>query len=130
MAKKNNRDVAILNSIQKVQFRDDLKEVHTGDTVSVYVKIVEGNKTRVQRFDGIVLRVRGSGLGKTFTIRKESSGIGVEETFPFHSPLIVKIDIIRHGKVRRAYISYMRKRSGKLARIKSKTSKKETPKSK
>ena len=74
----------------------------------------------------MVLRVRGKGLGKTFTIRKESYGIGVEETFPYHSPLIVKIDVQKHGKVRRSYITYMRHRSGKFAKIKTKTVSKET----
>ena len=122
--KKSNTE--ILNSIQKAQLRDDLPEIHTGDTVSVYLKIIEGAKTRAQRFDGIVLRVRGKGLGKTFTIRKESYGIGVEETFPYNSPLIVKIDVQKHGKVRRSYITYMRQRSGKFAKIKTKTVKKET----
>jgi large subunit ribosomal protein L19 len=123
MAKSTKSNATILNNIQKAQLREDLPEIHTGDTVSVYLKIVEGAKTRAQRFDGVVLRVRGSGLGKTFTIRKESYGIGVEETFPYNSPLIVKIDVQKHGKVRRSYISYMRKRSGKFARIKTKTTK-------
>ena len=122
--KKNN--TKILNLIQKAQLRDDLPEIHAGDTVSVFLKIIEGAKTRAQRFDGIVLRVRGKGLGKTFTIRKESYGIGVEETFPYNSPLIVKIDVQKHGKVRRSYITYMRQRSGKFAKIKTKTVKKET----
>lgn len=122
---KNSRDQLILNAIQKAQLRDDLPEIAVGDTVSAYVKIVEGAKTRVQRFDGIVLRVHGTGLGKSFTIRKESYGVGVEESFPYHSPLIVKIDVIKHGKVRRAYITYMRKRSGKLARIKERSAKKD-----
>ncbi len=108
----------ILNQLEKTQMRDDLPEFRSGDTISVHVKVTEGNKTRVQRFDGIVLKVTGKGLSKSFTIRKESSGIGVEETFSYHSPLIVKIDINRRGKVRRAYISYMRERSGKSARIK------------
>lgn len=120
---KNSRDQMILNAIQKAQLRDDLPTITTGDSISVYVKIVEGTKTRVQRFDGVVLRVHGSGLGTMFTIRKESYGIGVEESFPYHSPLIVKIDVHKHGKVRRAYITYMRKRSGKLARIKEKVKK-------
>jgi len=122
--KKNN--TKILDLIQKAQLRDDLPEIHAGDTVSVFLKIIEGAKTRAQRFDGIVLRVRGKGLGKTFTIRKESYGIGVEETFPYNSPLIVKIDVQKHGKVRRSYITYMRQRSGKFAKIKTKTVKKET----
>ncbi|MDE7433598.1 MAG: 50S ribosomal protein L19 [Mycoplasmoidaceae bacterium] len=111
----------IIKQLERAQMRDDLPEFRSGDTISVYVKVIEGNKTRIQRFDGIVLKVTGKGLSKTFTIRKESSGIGVEETFSYHSPLIVKIDVMKHGKVRRAYISYMRERSGKSARIKSAT---------
>ena len=113
-------DTAILNAIEKSQIRTDLPEIHAGDTVSVHVKIVEGTKTRVQRFDGIVLKLRGKGLSTTFTIRKDSHGVGVEETFQYHSPLIIKIDVLKHGKVRRAYISYIRERSGKSARIKTK----------
>jgi large subunit ribosomal protein L19 len=118
MAKLNK--AAILKTLENSQTRNDLPDFRSGDTLSVYVKIVEGNKTRVQRFDGIVLRVTGKGLSKSFTIRKESSGVGVEETFSYHSPLIVKIEVMKHGKVRRAYISYMRQRSGKSARIKTK----------
>ncbi|MDR0739388.1 MAG: 50S ribosomal protein L19 [Mycoplasmataceae bacterium] len=111
---------AIIQRIEKSQMREDLPEFRAGDTVSVHIKIVEGNKTRVQRFDGIVLKITGKGLSRTFTVRKESSGIGAEETFSYHSPLIVKIDVLKRGKVRRAYISYMRGRSGKSARIKTK----------
>ncbi|MDR1991759.1 MAG: 50S ribosomal protein L19 [Mycoplasmataceae bacterium] len=109
---------AIIRRIERAQMREDLPEFRAGDTVSVHVKIVEGNKTRVQRFDGIVLKITGKKLSRTFTIRKESNGVGVEETFSYHSPLIVKIEVVKKGKVRRAYISYMRKRSGKSARIK------------
>ncbi|MDE6477131.1 MAG: 50S ribosomal protein L19 [Mycoplasmoidaceae bacterium] len=116
---KKINSTQILKQLEKTQMRDDLPEFRSGDTISVHVKVTEGNKTRVQRFDGIVLKVTGKGLSKSFTIRKESSGVGVEETFSYHSPLIVKIDVVKHGKVRRAYISYMRQRSGKSARIKS-----------
>ncbi len=126
MSSNKNNNVVILKSIQKAQLRDDLPEIHPGDTISVYLKIIEGAKTRAQRFDGIVLRIRGTGLGKTFTIRKESYGIGVEETFPYNSPLIVKIEVQKRGKVRRSYITYMRNRSGKFANIKTKATKKET----
>lgn len=123
MAKLKNTN-QILDAIQKTQMRDDLPSFGSGDTISVHVKITEGSKTRVQRFEGVVLRVRGSGLGKTFIIRKDSYGIGVEETFSYHSPLIVKILVLKHGKVRRAYISYMRGLSGKSARIKTRIVKK------
>jgi large subunit ribosomal protein L19 len=118
MAIKLNKG-ALLNSIERTQIRDDLSQFGPGDTVAVHIKITEGNKTRVQKIDGIVLKVSGKGLSKTFVIRKESSGVGVEETFSYHSPLIIKIDVLKKGKVRRAYISYMRQRSGKSAKIKS-----------
>jgi large subunit ribosomal protein L19 len=120
MATKLNKHV-LLHNIERAQMREDLIDFGPGDTIAVHIKITEGNKTRVQRMDGIVLKVSGKGLSKTFTIRKDSSGVGVEETFSYHSPLIVKIDLIRKGKVRRAYISYMRERSGKSAKIKSAT---------
>lgn len=115
--KINNQ--AIIDDIEKAQIRTDLPKFNVGDSISVYVKIVEGAKTRVQRIDGLVLRIKGRGLSKSFILRKISSGVGVEETFQINSPLIVKIDITRKGKVRRAYISYMRNRFGKSARIKS-----------
>ncbi len=126
MASQKKRNTVILNAIQKAQLREDLPEIHPGDTISVFEKIVEGSKTRLQRNDGIVLRIRGKGLSKTFTIRKESYGIGVEKTFHYNSPLIVRIEINKLGKVRRAYLTYMRNRSGKLAHIKEKTVKKNT----
>ncbi|MDR0825635.1 MAG: 50S ribosomal protein L19 [Mycoplasmataceae bacterium] len=117
--KKLNK-AAIIKRIENAQMRNDLPNFKAGDTVSVHTKIVEGNKTRVQRFDGVVIKITGKNLSKAFTIRKDASGVGVEATFPFHSPLIVKIDVIKHGKVRRAYLTYMRERSGKSARIKTK----------
>ncbi|GHU31692.1 50S ribosomal protein L19 [Bacilli bacterium] len=117
--KKLNK-AAIIKRIENAQMRNDLPNFKAGDTVSVHTKIVEGNKTRVQRFDGVVIKITGKNLSKAFTVRKDASGVGVETTFPFHSPLIVKIDVVKHGKVRRAYLTYMRERSGKSARIKTK----------
>ena len=98
--------------------RNDLPELKAGMTIRVDVKIKEGNKERIQAFEGIVIKVQGSGIGETFTVRKLSSGVGVERTFPINSPLIDKITIIRVGKVRRAKLYYLRSRSGKSARIK------------
>ncbi len=89
-----------------------------GDTVAVHYKIVEGNKERIQIFKGDVIQISGSGATKTFTVRKISSGIGVERIFPFASPAIVKIDVLKHGKVRRKRLFYLRDRIGKAARIK------------
>ena len=117
MAKLNKQ--TLINSLERAQMRNDLPVFRAGDSVVVHSKIIEGNKTRVQKFDGIVLRMSGKNLSKSFIVRKESNGVGVEQAFAYHSPLIVKIDVLKKGKVRRAYISYMRHRSGKSARIKT-----------
>ena len=108
----------LVNEITKSQMRTDLPEIKAGMTIRVDVKIKEGNKERIQAFEGIVIKVQGSGIGETFTVRKLSSGVGVERTFPINSPLIDKITVIRVGKVRRAKLYYLRPRSGKSARIK------------
>ena len=108
----------LVNEITKSQMRNDLPEIKAGMTIRVDVKIKEGNKERIQAFEGIVIKVQGSGIGETFTVRKISSGVGVEITFPINSPLIDKITVIRVGKVRRAKLYYLRSRSGKSARIK------------
>jgi large subunit ribosomal protein L19 len=109
---------ALINELEQAQMRTDLPYFVPGDTIAVFLKITEGSKSRIQRLDGIVIKKTGKKISQTFTIRKESSGVGVEQTFSFHSPLIVKIEIQRKGKVRRAYLSYLRQRSGKSARIK------------
>lgn len=108
----------LVNEITKAQMRTDLPELKSGMTVKVDVKIKEGNKERIQAFEGLVIKVQGSGIGTTFTVRKLSSGVGVERTFPLHSPVIDKITVLRVGKVRRAKLYYLRGRSGKSARIK------------
>ena len=108
----------LVNEITKNQMKTDLPDLRPGMTVRVDVRIKEGDKSRIQAFEGVVIRIQGSGIGETFTVRKLSSGIGVERTFPIHSPLIDKIAIIRVGKVRRARLYYLRGRSGKSARIK------------
>lgn len=108
----------IITDIEKTQLKTDIPVFGSGDTVEVWTNITEGAKTRTQKFEGVVMRRKGKGLSETFLVRKESSGVWVEESFLIHSPLIESIIVKRRGKVRRAYISYMRKRSGKSARIK------------
>ena len=108
----------LVNEITKVQMRSDLPELRPGQTVRVDVKIKEGDKSRIQAYEGIVVKVQGSGIGQTFTVRKISSGVGVERTFPVHSPIIDKITVVRRGKVRRAKLFYLRQRSGKSAKLK------------
>jgi len=98
--------------------RKDLPDVRVGQTVKVDVRIKEGDKSRIQAFEGVVTSVKGSGIGRSFTVRKLSSGVGVERTFPFNSPIIDKITVLRQGKVRRAKLFYLRNRSGKAARLK------------
>ena len=108
----------LVEEIAASQLRNDLPEFSSGDEVKVSVKIIEGAKTRIQNFQGVVICRRGGGVSETFTVRKMSSGIGVERTFPLHSPSIAGIEVVRRGKVRRNKITYIRKRSGKAARIK------------
>ena len=102
------------------QQRTDYPVFNTGDRVKVHVRVIEGNKERIQPFEGDVISLRGDGNNKTFTVRKISSGVGVERIFPFNSPKIAQIDVVRQGKVRRAKLYYLRNLSGKAARIKSK----------
>lgn len=108
----------IVNEITARQLRKDVPEFKGGDTVKVSVRIIENNKERIQVFQGVVMQRRGSGVSETFTVRKISSGVGVERTFPVHSPAIAKIEVVKRGKVRRSRITYLRNRSGKAARIK------------
>ncbi len=109
----------LIKEINARQLRQDIPEFSSGDTVRVYVRIIENKKERNQAFEGVVIMRRGGGVSETFTVRKISSGIGVERTFPVNSPSIAKIEVLRHGKVRRNKITYMRNLSGKAARIKS-----------
>ncbi len=106
-----------IRDIEKDQLREDLPDFGPGDTIRVHFKIKEGEKERVQIFQGVVLQRRGEGINHTFTVRKISDGIGVERIFPFHSPFIESIDVVRRGKVRRAKLFYLRKRRGKATRI-------------
>ena len=100
--------------------RDDIPDFGPGDTLKVHVRVVEGNRERVQVFQGAVIRRQGSGLQETFTVRKVSFGVGVERTFPVHSPIVAKIEVVSRGDVRRAKLYYLRDRVGKAAKIKEK----------
>ena len=108
----------IVNEVTARQLKKDVPAFSSGDTIKVYVRIIENNKERIQVFQGVVMQRRGSGVSETFTVRKISSGVGVERTFPVHSPVLSKIELVKRGKVRRSRITYLRKRSGKAARIK------------
>ena len=108
----------IVNEVTARQLKKDVPDFSSGDTVKVYVRIIENNKERIQVFQGVVMQRRGSGVSETFTVRKISSGVGVERTFPVNSPVISKIELVKRGKVRRSRITYLRNRSGKAARIK------------
>ncbi|MFN8190447.1 MAG: 50S ribosomal protein L19 [Nocardioidaceae bacterium] len=110
-----NKVIAELGNASK---RDDIPDFRAGDTVKVHVKVVEGNRSRVQIFQGVVIRVQGSGVGRSFTVRKVSFGVGVERTFPLHSPIFEKIEIVTRGDVRRAKLYYLRNLRGKAAKIK------------
>jgi large subunit ribosomal protein L19 len=107
----------IIDVIEREQMRSDIPDFASGDTLRVHVKVVEGGKERIQVFEGVVIRRSHGGLRETFTVRKVSQGIGVERTFPVHSPMLDKIELSRRGKVRRAKLYYLRERSGKSARI-------------
>ena len=108
----------IIRSIEKAQLRTDLPKFNIGDTVRVFVKVVEGSRERLQAFEGTVMAKRNGGIRETFTVRRVSYGIGVERTFPLHSPRVDHIEVIRRGKVRRAKLYYLRSLQGKAAKIK------------
>ena len=109
----------ILDQITMDYKKEDIPAFNVGDTLRVHVKIIEGQRERIQVFEGYVLKKQHGGINETFTVRKLSNGIGVEKTFPLHSPKIEKIELVKKGKVRRAKLNYMRERTGKAARIKS-----------
>ena len=108
----------IINALTKDQIRTDLPELVVGNNVKVYQKVVEGNRTRTQMFEGTIIKKQGSGIGATFTVRRLASGVGVEKTWPVNSPIIEKIEVSRKGKVRRARLFYFRERVGKAAKVK------------
>ena len=108
----------LIEKITKEYMKNDVPEFRPGDTVKVYVRIKEGEKERLQVFEGLVIKRRGGGISETFTVRKNSYGVGVERTFPIHAPIISKIEVVRKGIVRRAKLNYIRTLSAKAARIK------------
>ncbi len=111
----------IIRAIEQQQIRDDIPEFNVGDNVKVHYRITEGNRERIQVFQGDVIRRHGESSRETFTVRKVSFSIGVERTFPLHSPKIDKIEVVRHGRVRRAKLYYLRNKVGKAAKIKEKS---------
>jgi len=111
----------IIRSIESAQLRTDIPAFNVGDTVRVFVKVVEGTRERLQAFEGVVIARRNGSVRETFTVRRTSYGVGVERTFPLHSPRLDHIDVVRRGKVRRAKLYYLRNLSGKAAKVKDKT---------
>ena len=109
----------IIKKIEEEQLKKDVPQFRVGDTVKVYGKIKEGNRERIQVFEGVVLKKQGGSNRATFTVRKTSNGIGVEKTWPLYSPLVEKVEVVRQGKVRRAKLNYLRGRSGKAAKVKA-----------
>ncbi len=114
--------MGLVEKIEAAQLKSDRPDLRPGDTIEVSVRVIEGDKERQQKFRGEVINVRGSGLRKSFTVRKTSEGIGVERTFPLHGPSIADIKVLKHSKVRRAKLFYLRGRSGKAARLSEKRS--------
>ncbi len=113
----------IIDELEKPYMEKEIPDVNPGDTVKVFVRIVEGNKERIQAFEGTIIKKHGSGINKTITVRKIFQGVGVERVFLIHSPRIEKINIVRRGDVKRAKLYYLRERSGKATRIKEKIEK-------
>ncbi|QXD17261.1 50S ribosomal protein L19 [Rhodocaloribacter litoris] len=107
----------MMKLVEATQLRDDIPDFAPGDTVNVHVRVIEGDKERIQQFQGVVIAFKGSGARRTFTVRKVSNGVGVERIFPLYSPKLAKIEVVRHGRVRRAKLYYLRERRGKSARI-------------
>lgn len=108
----------LIKAIESEQLRNDIPDFNVGDTIKVHVKVKEGNRERIQVYEGVVMKRQGGGLSETFTVRRISYGVGVERTFPLHSPKFDRIEVVRKGKVRRAKINYLRGRVGKRAKIK------------
>ena len=108
----------IIKSIEHEQLKNKIPDLKVGDTVRVHQRIKEGNRERIQVFEGTVIKKQNGGLRETFTVRKSSNGVGVEKTWPIHSPHVVKVEVIRQGKVRRAKLNYLRDRVGKAAKVK------------
>jgi len=112
--------VDLIKSVEAEQMKQDLPSFSPGDTVKVHYRVTEGGRDRIQVYEGVILQRQGGGMGESFTVRRVSYGVGVERTFPLHSPKVTKIEVVRRGKVRRARLYYLRERIGKRARIKEK----------
>ncbi len=110
----------IIKKIEDAQLKAEVADFRVGDTIKVYAKIKEGNRERIQVFEGTVIKRQNGGARETFTVRKFSNGVGVEKSWPLHSPIVEKIEVVRHGKVRRAKLYYLRERVGKAAKVKEK----------
>ena len=110
----------VIDALAQQSVRSDIPEFRPGDTLKVHVRVIEGNRSRVQVFQGVCIRLQGSGVGRTFTVRKISFGVGVERTFPLHTPIIEKVEVVTRGDVRRAKLYYLRNLRGKAAKIKEK----------
>ena len=115
----------IISELEKEQLRTDLPALEVGDSVRVFVKVIEGNRERLQNFEGVVIKIQGGGVRKSFTVRRISYGVGVERTFPYNSPRIGRIELVRHGVVRRAKLFYLRDLSGKAAKIRERIEEKD-----
>src|SRR5215212_4379292 len=120
MQERKGRSMNSTDVVERPFLRDDLPDFRPGDTVRVHVRVVEGERERIQIFEGIVIRRRGSRLSETFTVRKVSFGVGVERTFPVHSPMIARVEVATRGDVRRAKLYYLRSRVGRKAKVKEK----------
>ena len=110
----------LIQELTKEQLRDDMPDFRAGDTVRVHVRVVEGTHERIQLFEGVVIKKKGTGIGATYTVRKIASGVGVEKSYLLHSPLVEKVEVVKRGKVRRNYLTFLRDRFGKSARLVSK----------
>jgi large subunit ribosomal protein L19 len=119
-AKKADNMASLLDGVNATSLRTDVPAFRPGDTVNVHVRVIEGNRSRIQQFKGVVIRRQGSGVSETFTVRKVSFSVGVERTFPVHSPIFEKIELVTRGDVRRAKLYYLRELRGKAAKIKEK----------
>ena len=119
----------LIDKIEAAQIKSDRPDLRPGDTIEVSVRVIEGDKERQQKFRGEVVNVRGAGLRKTFTVRKISEGVGVERTFPLHGPSVAEVKVVKHSKVRRAKLFYLRRKTGKAARLAEKKTAEETSES-
>ncbi len=114
---EGEKNMNLIESITQDQLRNDIPDFRPGDTVRVHARVVEGERERIQLFEGVVIKRRGTGISETYTVRKISNGVGVERTFPIHTPRVAKLEVVRFGKVRRAKLYYLRELHGKAARI-------------